>query len=236
MSSAPTPKPRPRAAASKPLDVRREDVRPFLDRIGVLPDGWGCRRGIPGQDSRNHGPAIEVYLSHRYFAVTTSRWPGAPEALRLIDAETLDALAELIPAKPRAAAPGGDTSRSALAFRKALALRRSGKTYDEMVEALRADPETADWAREKGEPNGQRELPADYGRRRPAHPSGSARRSATGSASPATTCSMRCSPCAPIRQLIGAFAYDRHAAGGLSCRGRNPDGMATNHRRRCQAA
>ena len=44
-----------------------EDVRPFLDRIGVPPDAWGTRRGVPGQDGRDHGPAIEGYLARRYF-------------------------------------------------------------------------------------------------------------------------------------------------------------------------
>ena len=51
-----------------------------------------------------------------------------------------------------------DKSRSAAAFRKGAALRRAGATYEEMVEALRQDPETADWVREKGEPNNEREL------------------------------------------------------------------------------
>ena len=37
-------------------------------------------------------------------------------------------------------------------------MRRTGKTYDEMVWALRADPETAAWYTEKGEANDQREL------------------------------------------------------------------------------
>ena len=50
--------------------VASEDVRPFLDRIGASPDAWGTRRGMPGQDGRDHGPAIEVYLARRYFAVT----------------------------------------------------------------------------------------------------------------------------------------------------------------------
>jgi hypothetical protein len=54
-----------------------QDVRPFLNRIGVQPDTWGTRRGIPGQDGRDHGPAIEIYLARLYFAVTEDRWPEA---------------------------------------------------------------------------------------------------------------------------------------------------------------
>ena len=37
-------------------------------------------------------------------------------------------------------------------------MRRAGKTYEEIVEALRNDPETAEWCREKGEANGGREF------------------------------------------------------------------------------
>ena len=41
--------------------VASEDVRRFLDRIGAQPHQWGVRRDVPGEDSGNHGPAIEVY-------------------------------------------------------------------------------------------------------------------------------------------------------------------------------
>lgn len=146
--------------------IESEAVRPFLDRIGVPADGWGCRRGIPGHDSKDHGPAVECYCNRRYFAVTEHRWLSAPDTIRMLDAATLDRLADMIP--PPAAAPqagenkrqGGDTSRSGIAFNKVLAWHRAGtiKTYEEMVSALYADPETAEWTREKGEPAGQREL------------------------------------------------------------------------------
>lgn len=136
--------------------ARRDDVRLFLDRIGVQPHAWGCRRGIPGEDTRDHGPAIEVYLAARYFALTEDRWPSAPDQLRVLDAADLERLAKLIPPAKTAAGSGkagrGDDSRSAVAFRKGRELRRAGKTFEEMVEALRADPETAAWCREKADP------------------------------------------------------------------------------------
>ena len=141
--------------------VATENARPLLDRIGVEPDNWGCRRAVPGQDGRDHGPAVEVYLAARYFAVTNQKWPAAPDHIRLLDSDDLDRLAALIP-PPRSAGTGkktgGDDSRSAAAFRKGAALRRSGASFEEMVAALHQDPETADWAREKGAANGQREL------------------------------------------------------------------------------
>jgi hypothetical protein len=136
--------------------VAAEDVRPFLDRIGVDPKSWGCRRDAPGADARDHGPAVEVYASHRYFSVTDKRWPTAPDQIRLLDRDQLERLAALIP--PKGGDPGGDNSRSAIAFRKGAALRRAGKTFEEMCEELRRDPETAEWVREKGEANNKREL------------------------------------------------------------------------------
>jgi hypothetical protein len=139
--------------------MANEDVRPFLNLIGVDHDKWGCRRDAPGADGRDHGPAIEIYCSHRYFAVTERPWPGMPSTLQSLDSVRLEQLARLLP--PRAVArPGGngDNSRSALAMRKGLALRRTGKNYDQMVAALKADPETADWCREKGDAAGGREF------------------------------------------------------------------------------
>jgi putative DNA primase/helicase len=51
-----------------------------------------------------------------------------------------------------------DSSRSGIAFRKGLALRRAGNSYAEFIEALRTDATTVDWCREKGEKYGGREL------------------------------------------------------------------------------
>jgi putative DNA primase/helicase len=125
-----------------------------------------------GQD---HPPAIELHISNRYFAVTGNRLGESPEELRLVDAEDIlwiineagpafvgngkehsSSLDDRLSSPPRS----GDNSRSARAFNKGQALKRNGATFEEMVAALRADPdpETADWVREKGEANGQREL------------------------------------------------------------------------------
>ena len=138
------------------------DVRPFLGRIGVPPDAWGCRRGIPGRSSQDHGPAVELYVAKRYFAVTENRWPGAPDTVRLLDTATLDRLADLIPGSSQGQrnGTGGDTSRSAIAFNKVWEWRRHGTvdTFDKMVEALYADADTAEWTREKGEASNRREL------------------------------------------------------------------------------
>ena len=48
--------------------------------------------------------------------------------------------------------------RSALAMGKGAACRRRGMSFDEMVQALRNDPETAEWCNEKGDANDKREL------------------------------------------------------------------------------
>ena len=139
-----------------------EDVRPFLDRIGVPPDAWGARRSVPGQDGRDHGPAVEVYLASRYFAVTEDVWPGTPDVLATLDHAMLDRLCALIPPAGRSATGkggnGADNSRSAAAFRMGLAMRRAGRSFEEFCEALRTDPETTGWYAEKGIAGGEREL------------------------------------------------------------------------------
>lgn len=139
-------------------------VRTFLDRIGVEPGNWGTRRGVVGANSADHGPAVEVYCNHRFFTVTSNHWPKTPDRIELIDDVALADLAAMIP-PPRARASngaraGGDTSRSAKAFREAIRLKRQGCTYDELRDALlnHANPEIAAWTRDKGLAGNEREL------------------------------------------------------------------------------
>jgi hypothetical protein len=136
--------------------LMKEHTRPFLDLIAVK--NWGARRSI-GANSADHGPAVEVYLRDRYFTVTDDIWDDRHERIILLDWPALERIAALIP--PRADArtkPAGDNSRSAAAYRKGIALRRTGRSFDEMVEALYADPEISTWVKEKGEANDRREL------------------------------------------------------------------------------
>ena len=143
--------------------IASEDVRPFLGQLGAAPEQWGVSRSIPGERPKaNHGPGVELYCARRYFAVTDELWPGKPDNIRLIDNKGLERLAALIP-KPQStktAETGRDTSRSAKAFGEAGRLRREGKSFEEMLEALRehADTEIRAWTREKGEAAGMREL------------------------------------------------------------------------------
>lgn len=128
------------------------------------------------QAGGEHPPAIEFYLGNRYFAVTGQHLAGTPAELRSVSRDALRWLLEVAgpalanqssddsddeeadAAIARQHKPGRDKSRSALAFRKGAELRREGKSYDQMVEAMRLDPEIADWVAEKGEADGGREL------------------------------------------------------------------------------
>jgi hypothetical protein len=109
-------------------------------------------------------PSIELYLDGRYFALTDQPLPGSPTELRPVATEVLTWLirkagpAFVGKGLAKRAPSSADSSRSVIAFHKGVALRSAGRSYDEMVEALRADPETADWFREKGDANGGREL------------------------------------------------------------------------------
>jgi hypothetical protein len=144
--------------------VAAEHVRPFLGLIGITePDQWGAKRSV-GQNGADHGPGVEIYFSHRYFAVTEHLFAGKPDRIAMLDWPALGQLARLIPNArmmgSSSASGGRDASRSAKAFREGARLRREGKTFEQMCEALcsHADPDIAAWTREKGEAAGMREL------------------------------------------------------------------------------
>ena len=144
----------------------------------LLGKGGGKAFKQPGQT--DHPPAIEVYTAGRYFAVTGLHLEDTPAELVTVPAATLlwllqeagPALAaagqddeadaaiaaqERVPARARRK-PAGDKSRSAAALRVGAQLRRAGKSFDAMIEAMLLDPEVADWTAEKGQADGKREL------------------------------------------------------------------------------
>jgi hypothetical protein len=120
----------------------------------------------------DHPPAIELHLGNRYFAVTDRPFAGSFTEFRHVETSVLLDLIKVTGPAFAGGAPKAtpaserqkqgrtstDRSRSALAFRKGKELRRPGSTFEEMVEGLLADPETADWTREKGAAHSQREL------------------------------------------------------------------------------
>ena len=132
----------------------------------LLSPTGGKKFSKPGSD---HPPAIELYMGGRYFAVTGLHLPETPAELRPV---ALDALLWLLQeagpvlagaddsANPAAVGrrKGKDNSHSALALRTGRELRRTGKTYEQMVAAMAADPTLAEWVEGKGRPNNEREL------------------------------------------------------------------------------
>ena len=140
-----------------------EDVRRFLTMLGLAADQWGTKRGIPGYSGSDHGPGVELYTSHRFFAVTEQLFPGRPDQIAVLDWKQLERLAALIPSpetQNNRRGSGRDDSRSAKAFREGKKLRGKGKSFDEFCDALRNHPnrELQQWTREKGEAYGAREL------------------------------------------------------------------------------
>jgi hypothetical protein len=137
----------------------RDAILTEIQQAGGNEEGtkWARRGG-------EHPPAIELFLGRRYFTYTGHRLDGAPEALRVVPPETLLwLLHEAGPAfksedGPEAGYGPRDESRSAAAFRLGMAAFRQGKTYEEFREAVKADPETAEWYSEKGQLRDKREL------------------------------------------------------------------------------
>jgi hypothetical protein len=125
-------------------------------------DGEGSGRKW-ARGKGDHVPSIELYLDGRYFTVTEQRLPETPAELQFVPTDTLLWLIrEAGPAfgggTRKSSASSTDSSRSAAAFRKGAALRRQGRSFEEMAAALRDDPETTEWCREKGDANDGREL------------------------------------------------------------------------------
>src|SRR5262249_10659802 len=104
-----------------------------------------------------HPPATELYLHGRYFSATEKRNPTTPnQVVEVSMDDLLWLLKEHGPAfvgvdeaddreddedKPRTG--NRDNSRSAAVFRLAKRIRAEGGTYEDFVEAVKTDPETA---------------------------------------------------------------------------------------------
>ena len=130
-----------------------------------------------GRDG-DHPPAVELHLSNRYFAVTDDILPGCTDELREVPTDDLLQIIAVdgpafvtetgnaeIPVssksnstRKRGTIGNTDLSRSAQAFRVGAKARRDGASFDEMSEAIRTNPDTADWYTEKGTASAGREL------------------------------------------------------------------------------
>jgi predicted P-loop ATPase len=158
----------PSGTGFKGLFTYNADDLPAI--LAVLGTKTGKQWKQPG--AGDHPPGIELYFQGRYFAITDQIRPGSPAELRhLTSAEILHIITTIGPAiagkqgpqdgTESSAAPNGrstDKSRSAAAFKAIGQCYRAGLTYDKMVETLSAAIGTASWCKEKGLPNGQREL------------------------------------------------------------------------------
>ena len=174
----------------------------------------------------DHPPAIELHVSNRYFAVTDEHLPGTPIELRLVTLPTLLWLVcEAGPAfvgngHAHTKRNGHDGSRSAIAFRKGIALRRDGFSFDAMCAALAADPETAEWVVGKGYADKARELHRIWNAGAVPPPSAelSGRRSIPALRRP-THCRRLTCPCAMCSPPLG----QRGSSGRRRRRVRQPD-------------
>lgn len=105
----------------------------------IVPAKYGKQWKRCGGD---HPEAIEMYVGNRYFAVTEIHVATTPGEIRRVPLETLlwlvqEAGPTFAQSPDQRTAEHRDGSRSAIAYQKGRALQRGGKTFDEMVEALR---------------------------------------------------------------------------------------------------
>ncbi|WP_245903476.1 phage/plasmid primase, P4 family [Humitalea rosea] len=152
----------PSGTGAKLFFLYDPDDLPALRRAMQTETGKQWKRAGAG----DHPPGIEFYVAARYFAVTDDRLPDAPATLRQVP--MADLLWLIKDAGPAVAAKGASTkgaraqsadqSRSALAMSMGRQVKRDGGTYEDLKQALDADPRTADWLVEKGTADGEREL------------------------------------------------------------------------------
>jgi hypothetical protein len=150
-----------------------------LDAIR-LTTGTPWSKNFKERTGSDHAPGFELHIGHRYFAMTGDLYEGCPAALRVVGVEDVAWLINEVgqrfanPQKPSStkgetASPNdecttnhADNSRSARAMRKLASLYHQGviDTYEEGKARLLRDDDSgiADWMREKGVPNGEREL------------------------------------------------------------------------------
>ena len=161
------------------FSYRSEDLATFRTATGT---DWAKYFRRATKD--DHGPAIELHLGNRYFAVTDQIVPFASDEIALVNADAIlnlievtgpafvsggdysdDEAAEAISRQEQGPKPNKrtsigrmDRSRSAKALSVGRKIRREGGTFDEMCAAIEADPETAAWYKEKGVAAHSREL------------------------------------------------------------------------------
>jgi len=103
-------------------------------------------------------------LSQAYYYGGVVNGEGRGPRVELIEGATIDRRHDLddaavsSPKEAQRAARRHDESRSGIAFRIGARMRREGGTFDDMCDAIRREPATADWFREKGTTNDGREL------------------------------------------------------------------------------
>ena len=149
-----------------------------LTALGHLLTNLGAK--VFTRRGSDHPPSIEFYSGNRYFALMERHVAATPTEIRPVSKDTLQWLLQVagpaLSGKPAGAKSsrrvqevkhqgsqecdptGRDNSRSALGMRKGAQLRRKGKSYDQMAQEMRLDPEVAAWVVEKGNANGGREL------------------------------------------------------------------------------
>ncbi|MGI4941908.1 MAG: hypothetical protein ACRYHQ_15340 [Janthinobacterium lividum] len=162
----------PSLTGAKVFFTYDSDALPELQaHMGEAKFGKQFKRG--GGD---HPPAIELHLGNRYFAVTDALLADCTASLRHVEPATILHLLQTIgpafapprePSAPtsrtqRPRAARGDGSRSTTAFHIGRDAVKAGASFEQMCEALRGNPDTADWMRDKGEACGAREARRIY--------------------------------------------------------------------------
>jgi hypothetical protein len=95
--------------------VRRDDLPDIRAMLSIPGDMNGRKKTYANGNGDAHGPAAEIYLSHRYFTVTGQHWPDGHDFVALVGVDTMRAVATLFGPRDATANAGSDTLGDAAA-------------------------------------------------------------------------------------------------------------------------
>ena len=88
--------------------VPYDDLPAIRSMFSIPGDMNGRKKTYANGNGEAHGPAAEIYLSHRYFTVTGQQWPDGHEYVALVGIGTMRAIAALFGPRETTGTVGSD--------------------------------------------------------------------------------------------------------------------------------
>lgn len=116
--------------------AKSRDLPEIRLMFGIPADMNGRKKTYANGSGEAHGPAAEIYLSHRYFTVTGQQWPESPDEVAIVDRSAFQLVANMF--GPRDAGVAGNDAIIDASSPDPLALRAK------IAEAVSRRPQLAE--------------------------------------------------------------------------------------------